>query len=59
MDIDFIALTKQMDITTLIGKCMYHVRNAFSATGRDLMNEERTKAGMETAFKRGKQLVRP
>ncbi len=41
-----------------MGKCMYHVRNAFSVMERDLLSE-RTKAGMEAARKRGKTLGRP
>lgn len=53
MEINFIALTERMDTPTSMGKCMYHVRNAFSAMERDLLSE-RTKAGMEAARKRGK-----
>ena len=57
-DIEFVALTEHIDTTTPMGKCMYHVRNAFSAMERDLLSE-RTKAGMEAARKRGKKLGRP
>lgn len=56
--IDFIALTERMDTTTPMGKCMYHVCNAFSAMERDVRSE-RTKSGMEAARRRGKQLGRP
>lgn len=58
IEVSFIALTEQMDTTTPMGKCMYHVRNAFSAMERDLLSE-RTKAGMEAARKRGKQAWTP
>ncbi len=56
--VEFVALTEHIDTTTSIGKCMYHVRNAFSAMERDLLSE-RTKAGMEAARKRGIKLGRP
>ncbi len=56
--IEFVAITEHIDTGTPIGKCMYHVRNAFSAMERDLLSE-RTKAGIEAARKRGKKLGRP
>ena len=43
-NIEFIALTEQIDTTTPMGRCMYQVRNAFAELERSLISE-RTKAG--------------
>ncbi len=56
--IEFRSLTDQIDTTTPMGKCMYQVRNAFAELERSLISE-RTKAGMEAARARGKQIGRP
>ena len=57
-DIEFRALTEQIDTTTAMGKCMYQIRNAFAELERNLISE-RTKAGMAAAKRRGVKLGRP
>lgn len=56
--IEFCSLTDQIDTTTPMGRCMYHIRNAFAELERELISE-RTKAGMAAARKRGVVLGRP
>jgi DNA invertase Pin-like site-specific DNA recombinase len=57
-NIQFRALTEQIDTTTPMGKCMYQIRNAFAELERNLISEC-TKAGMHAARKRGKHIGRP
>lgn len=52
------CLTEHIDTSTAMGRCMYHVRNAFSEWERDLISE-RTVAGMEAARRRGVRIGRP
>lgn len=57
-DIEFVCLTEPIDIGNAMGRCMYHVRSAFSELEREVIRE-RTIAGLEAARKRGVQLGRP
>lgn len=52
------CLTEHIDTKTAMGRCMYHVRNAFAEWERDLISE-RTVAGMAAARRRGAQIGRP
>lgn len=52
------CLTENIDTSTAMGRCMYHVRNAFAEWERDLISE-RTIAGMEAARRRGVRIGRP
>ena len=52
------CLTEHIDTSTAMGRCMYHVRNAFSEWERDLISE-RTIAGLEAARRRGVRIGRP
>ncbi len=56
--VQFKALTEAIDTTTPMGKCMYHVSNAFAELERNLISE-RTSAGMKAAQKRGSKIGRP
>ena len=57
-DIRFKCLTEPIDTTTSAGRCMYHVRNAFSEMESSFIRE-RTVAGLDAARKRGVKLGRP
>ena len=57
-DIRFKCLTEPIDTTTSAGRCMYHVRNAFSEIESSFIRE-RTVAGLDAARKRGVKLGRP
>ena len=57
-DIRFKCLTEPIDTTTSAGRCMYHVRNAFSEMESSFIRE-RTVAGLAAARKRGAKLGRP
>lgn len=52
------CLTEPVDTTTVMGKCMYQVRNVFAELERNFIRE-RTVAGMEAARQRGVHLGRP
>lgn len=52
------CLTENIDTSTAMGRCMYHVRNAFSEWERDLISE-RTIAGIKAARQRGALIGRP
>lgn len=52
------CLTEHIDTKTAMGRCMYHVRNAFAEWERDLISE-RTIAGMDAARRRGVHIGRP
>ncbi|MCB1634082.1 MAG: recombinase family protein [Xanthomonadales bacterium] len=52
------CLTENIDTSTAMGRCMYHVRNASAEWERDLISE-RTIAGMEAARRRGVRIGRP
>ena len=57
-DIRFKCLTEPIDTTTSAGRCMYHVRNAFSEMESSFIRE-RTVAGLAAARERGVTLGRP
>ncbi|WP_311200233.1 recombinase family protein [Leisingera sp. M658] len=56
--IEFRSLTDGIDTTTAGGRLVFHIMGALAEFERDLI-QERTKAGLRAAKKRGKQLGRP
>ncbi|MBU0641906.1 MAG: recombinase family protein [Alphaproteobacteria bacterium] len=56
--VDFQAITQGIDTTTAIGRMLYGQLAVFAEFERENIRE-RTKAGMEAAKKRGKQIGRP
>ena len=55
---DFRSLTDGIDTTTTGGKLVFHIMGALAEFERELIRE-RTKAGMESAKRRGKHIGRP
>ncbi|UWQ09688.1 recombinase family protein [Aliiroseovarius crassostreae] len=56
--IEFRSLTDGIDTTTAGGRLVFHIMGALAEFERDLI-QERTKAGLQAAKKRGKRLGRP
>ena len=56
--IEFRSLTDGIDTTTAGGRLVFHIMGALAEFERDLI-QERTKAGLRAARKRGKRLGRP
>ena len=56
--IEFRSLTDGIDTTTAGGRLVFHIMGALAEFERDLI-QERTKAGLRAAKKRGKRLGRP
>lgn len=56
--IEFCSLTDGIDTTTAGGRLLFHIMGALAEFERDLV-QERTKAGLSAAKKRGKRLGRP
>ena len=56
--IGFRSLTDGIDTTTAGGRLVFHIMGALAEFERDLI-QERTKAGLRAAKKRGKRLGRP
>ena len=56
--IEFGSLTDGIDTTTAGGRLVFHIMGALAEFERDLI-QERTKAGLRAAKKRGKRLGRP
>ncbi len=56
--IEFRSLTDGIDTTTTGGRLVFHIMGALAEFERDLI-QERTKAGLRAAKKRGKRLGRP
>lgn len=56
--VDFQAITQGIDTTTAIGRMLYGQLAVFAEFERENIRE-RTKAGMEAARRRGKQIGRP
>jgi DNA invertase Pin-like site-specific DNA recombinase len=56
--VSFHSLTEAIDTTTPMGRFAYQITGAFAELERALIIE-RTKAGMEAARRRGKQIGRP
>lgn len=56
--IEFRSLTDGIDTTTAGGRLVFHIKGALAEFERDLI-QERTKAGLRAAKKRGKRLGRP
>lgn len=56
--IEFRSLTDGIDTTTAGGRLVFHIMGALAEFERDLI-QERTKAGLAAAKKRGKRLGRP
>ena len=56
--IEFRSLTDGIDTTTAGGRLVFHIMGALAEFQRDLI-QERTKAGLRAAKKRGKRLGRP
>lgn len=56
--IEFRSLTDGIDTTTAGGELVFHIMGALAEFERDLI-QERTKAGLRAAKKRGKRLGRP
>ncbi len=56
--IEFRNLTDGIDTTTAGGRLVFHIMGALAEFERDLI-QERTKAGLRAAKKRGKRLGRP
>ncbi|MBC6441211.1 MAG: recombinase family protein [Rhodospirillales bacterium] len=54
----FSSLTDRIDTTTAGGRLVFHIMGALAGFERDLI-QERTKAGLRAARKRGKRLGRP
>ena len=57
-DIALTGLTDGIDTTTAGGRLVFHIMGALAEFERDLI-QERTKAGLRAAKKRGKRLGRP
>ena len=56
--IEFRSLTDGIDTTTAGGRLVFHIMGALAEFERDLI-QERTRAGLRAAKKRGKRLGRP
>lgn len=56
--IEFRSLTDGIDTTTAGGRLVFHIMGALAEFERDLI-QERTRAGLRAARKRGKRLGRP
>ncbi|MBU2957592.1 recombinase family protein [Paracoccus sp. 1_MG-2023] len=56
--IEFRSLTDGIDTTTAGGRLVFHIMGALAEFERDLI-QERTKAGLRAAKRRGKRLGRP
>ncbi len=57
LDVAFISLRENLDMTTPTGRLMTHLIGAFAEFEREIIRE-RVKAGIETARKKGKRIGR-
>lgn len=57
-DIDFVSISDSFDTSTATGKAMFGMLAVFAEFERDII-QQRTKAGLEAAKKRGKIGGRP
>lgn len=58
LNVEFISIKDNLDLTTSAGKLMMHVIAAFAAFEADII-KERVRAGLENAKAKGKRLGRP
>ncbi len=57
LDVNFVSLSENVDLSTAIGKAMFTIISAIAALERDLISE-RVKNGMKNARAKGKQIGR-
>jgi len=58
LNVDFVSVGDQIDMTTPSGRLMFHIVGAFAEFEKSLVSE-RTRSGLEHAKRKGKILGRP